>query len=96
MHQKKDYEVNFEVDYQGVTHLVTTYNVSKNVGVQLNLEFNPFAKYNKKNKKYLRSFGVGIRLNSTPVEEEMQNLFNTDFENYEEYEYDKIMQENIK
>jgi hypothetical protein len=97
VYQQKNYDINYEVDYQGVMHLFATYNIYKNVGVQLNIEANPFARFNKKNKKYLRSFGVGLKINSTPVEEEIQNLYQTDFEDtYEEYEYDKIMKETIK
>lgn len=64
------------------------------MGLQLNLELNPFAKYSSKNKKVFRSFGVGFKFSTPPIEEEIFNITNE--ETYEEYEFDRISKENIK
>ncbi len=75
-------------------HFYHTYYIYKNIGLQLNLEVNPFAKWNKKDKRVVKSFGIGIKFSTTPVEEEIFNI--SPEENYDEYEYDRIVQENIK
>ena len=95
MYSKKDnFDFNFEVDYQGLLHFYHTHYLTKNLGLQVNFEFNPFAKWSAKNKKVFRSFGVGFKLSTSPIEEEIFNISSED--TYEEYEYDKIAQENIK
>jgi hypothetical protein len=62
--------------------------------VQLNLELNPFARWDKKNKKVFRSFGVGIKYSTSPIEEEISSIHAE--ENFEEYEFERIATENIK
>lgn len=75
-------------------HFYHTHYINKNIGIQFNLEFNPFAKYNKKNKKVFRSFGVGIKYSTTPIEEEITTM--SIEETYDEYDFEKISQEAIK
>ncbi len=75
-------------------HFYHTQHITKNFAVQLNLEVNPFAKYSPKNKNVFRSFGVGFKLATSPIEEMLMNT-NVE-ESFEEYEFDKISQENIK
>jgi hypothetical protein len=58
------------------------------------LELNPFAKWDKKNKKVFRSFGVGIKYATSSIEEEISNI--QPEESFEEYEFDRIATENIK
>lgn len=90
--KKNEYDVNVEVDYTGEMHLYSTYHVSKNIGVQCSLEMNPFAKMSKKGKAIFKGFGVGIKLGNTSIEEELQNLSqkDIDYDDYEEYTYEKI------
>ena len=95
MYNKKDkFEFNFEVNNEGTLHFFHTHNLYKNLGLQFNLEFNPFAKWSAKNKKIFRSFGVGIKFASTSIEEEVSNIQPED--SFEEYEFDRISREHIK
>jgi hypothetical protein len=66
----------------------------KNLGLQFNLEVNPFASNDKKNKKVIKSFGIGVKFSTSGIEEEITNV--QPEETFEEYEYDKISQEHIK
>lgn len=83
-----------EVDINGLFHFYHTHQLTKNIGVQVNLELNPFAKWDKKNKKVFRSFGVGIKYATSSIEEEITNI--QPEESFEEYEFDKIATDNIK
>ena len=62
--------------------------------MQVNLEFNPFAKWNAKNKKVFRSFGVGFKFSTNPIEEDISSIQAE--ESFEEYEFERISKENIK
>ncbi len=64
------------------------HNFHKNFGLQLNLELNPFAKWDKKNKKVLRSFGVGCKFESKMIQDELSSIE----EDFSEFEYDKLVQ----
>lgn len=79
---------------QGVIHFFGTYYLNPYWAFQANLEFNPFAKYNKKNKKFLRSIGIGFKYSSKSFEEEVMNMRVE--EDLSEYEFDKISEANIK
>jgi hypothetical protein len=83
-----------EVDIQGVLHFFHTHHLNKNLAFQANLEFNPFAKWNKKNKKVFRSFGIGLKFSTNPIEEDITNI--QPEESFEEYEFDRISRESIK
>lgn len=83
-----------EVDINGLLHFYHTHQLTKNIGVQVNLELNPFAKWDKKNKKVFRSFGVGIKYSTSSIEEDITNI--QPEESFEEYEFDRIATDNIK
>ena len=88
--------MNFEVDQNKNLHFLGTYNYTKQIGLQANLELNPFALMSRENKKVLGSFGVGIKFATNSVEEELMSSQANIEESFEEYEYDRIISENIK
>jgi hypothetical protein len=85
-----------EVDHTGNLHFLNTYYYNKQIGLQMNLELNPFAAWSGENKKVFRTFGVGLKFATNSVEEELMNSQSTLEESFEEYEYDRIISENIK
>jgi hypothetical protein len=85
-----------EVDYTGNINLYNTYYYNKQIGLQMSFELNPFAYRSRDNKKIFRGFGVGIKFATNSVEEELMNSQNNVEETFEEYEYDRIISENIK
>lgn len=69
-------------------HFYVTQKITKYVGLQFNLEFNPFAnKLDKKNKKVLRSYGIGIKLETKMVQDELSSIE----EDISDYDYDKLV-----
>jgi hypothetical protein len=85
-----------ELDHTGNMHFYNTYYYDKQIGLQMNFEFNPFAARSKENKKVFRSFGLGLKFASTSVEEELMSSQANIEESFDEYEYDRIISENIK
>jgi hypothetical protein len=68
-------------------HFYITHSINKYFGLQFNLEFNPLAKFDKKNKKIFRSFGVGVKFETKMVMDEIQSIE----EDISEFEYDKLV-----
>jgi len=85
-----------EVDWTGNINLYNTYYYNKQIGLQMSFELNPLAYRSRDNKKIFRGFGVGIKFSTNSVEEELMNSQNNLEESFEEYEYDRIISENIK
>lgn len=85
-----------EVDHTGGLHFYNTYYYNKQIGLQMNFELNPLASMSKENKKVFGSFGVGVKFATNSVEEELMSSQANIEESFEEYEYDRIISENIK
>jgi len=85
-----------EVDQTGSLHFYNTFYYTKQIGFQMNFEFNPFASMSKDNKSVFRGFGLGLKLATNSVEEDLMNSMANIEESFEEYEYDRIISENIK
>jgi hypothetical protein len=92
--QNDKYEFNLELNYEGTVTVVHTHYLAKRFAVQANLGLNPFAHKSNVNKTFLRSFGIGIKLTTTSIEEEVTGI--EPEEDFEEYEFDKIYNQNIK
>jgi hypothetical protein len=72
-----------EIDWLGgLIHSYVSYNLNKYISVQANLGVNG---WNKQNKNFMRSFGVGIKY-ETKGQEDLMDIE----EDFSEYEYDRL------
>lgn len=79
----------------GNLSFIHTHYLTPKLAIQANLGINPLAsRSTSKNNKFLRNFGIGFKLSSTNIEEELTNM--EIVEDFEEFEYDRISSQHIK
>jgi hypothetical protein len=82
----KGYDASVDVDLtDGTLGGIVGYRLTKEIKVEACLSFNPLAKWSKKNTKFFRNFGFGVKYESNSMEDLMKEE-----EDLSEYEYDKL------
>jgi hypothetical protein len=79
-------EINFEIDQFGSMHFYLTHALNSYFQLQGNLEVNPFARWSKKNKKLIGSFGVGVKFDTKNIQEELMTIE----DDYSDFEYERL------
>ena len=76
----------FEVDLtDGTLSNLLSYKLNKEISLQFNIGFNPFAKWSVKNKKHFRNFGIGLKYDVNAMEDLMKEE-----DDLSEYEYNNL------